>query len=348
MIKVAIAGVGNSASALLQGLSLAKKGEEIPGILKLPISPSEIEVVAAFDVDKRKVGKKLSEAIFEKPNVVPKYAEVKSDVIVKRGPTLDGIYGKLSEVIEESSEPPIDVVSTLKEEKVDVLLNLLPTGAEQATMFYAKSALEASVAFINATPTEVVKNLGKEFEEKRVPLFGDDLMSQVGGTAFHTGVIEFLKSRGIKVIRSYQIDISGNTETYVTLEDWRKEVKKGVKSNFITSRSDGEVVAGTSDYVEFLGDRRVSYIVIEGEYALGEKVRVDISLKTRDGANAVQPLVDLIRLAKIVKDRGIGGAIKPICGYYFKNSYRYGSFEEARKDLEEFLRKVMSEPRTEQ
>ncbi|AWR94823.1 inositol-3-phosphate synthase [Acidianus brierleyi] len=341
MIRVALVGVGNVASALVQSLEEVKHGKEIPGILDLPFSPQDIEISAAFDIDRRKVGKTLSEAIFAKPNVVPQYTKVFNDVTVLRGPTLDGNKGSLSNIIEESEELPVDVSSILREERIDVVVNLLPTGVNEATLFYAKSSLESSTAFINASPTEVVRQLGKDFESKKVPLFGDDLISQIGGTIFHTGIIEFLKNRGVKINRSYQIDIAGNTETLITLEDWRKDLKKDIKSSYISSKTNGaQVVAGTSDYVEFLGDRRVSYMVIEGEYALGETIRVDISLKTHDAPNAVQPLIDLIRLAKLTRNKGIGGPIQSICGYYFKNSYKYGSIEEVKKDLTDFIRKL--------
>ncbi|AWR97621.1 L-myo-inositol-1-phosphate synthase [Acidianus sulfidivorans JP7] len=340
MIRVGLIGVGNSASALVQALEKIKNdGLDIPGILDLPLKPQEIEIVAAFDIDKRKVGKKISEAIFSKPNVVEKYVDVHNDVIVQRGPTLDGIDEYLSKIVEESDEKPVDVYSVLKENKVDVVLNLLPVGAEKASNFYASEALKANASFINATPANVTENFGSKFEEMNIPLFGDDLISQIGGTILHSGIIEFLQKRGVRVIRSYQIDIAGNTETFATLEDSRKDLKKRIKSSYISQRSNNaEIVAGTSDYVEFLGDRRVSYMVIEGEYALGSKVRIDISMKTLDSTNAVQPLLDLIRIAKIAKDKGIGGPIPQVCGYYFKNSIkRYNNLDEARQELIKFL-----------
>lgn len=344
MIKVAIFGVGNVASALLQGLEWMKQGNSLPGLLNLPISPTEIEIVKAFDIDKRKVGKKLSEAIFMKPNVVNRYVEVHSDVIVEKGPVLDGLDGSLSNIIEESDERPVDVVEELK--GVDVAVSLLPAGTQKANEYYAESSLNANSVFINATPAEIVKNYSSKYEEKKIPLFGDDLLSQIGGTILHTGIIEFLKSRGVKVTRTYQIDISGTTETYVTLEEWRKDLKKGIKSNFIASHTnEAEVVAGTSDYVEFLGDRRVSYMVIEGYYSFNIPFRVDISFKTQDAPNAVVPLIDLIRLGKIAKDKGIGGAITQVCGYYFKRPPKiYSSLEEARSELINFV-KMMTEPR---
>ncbi|MCY0858919.1 MAG: inositol-3-phosphate synthase [Sulfolobaceae archaeon] len=348
MIRVALVGVGNAAAAFVQGLEAIKEGLNVFGILDLGINPSDIEIVAAFDIDKRKVGKKLSEALFVKPNVVEMKIPVKSDVTVLRGPTLDGITGILSDVIEESEEKPVDITDVLRSNKVDVVLNLLPTGADQASEYYVKAALEANSAFINATPANIVNKFDKDFKERKLPLFGDDLLSQIGGTAFHAGLIEFLKSRGVKVLRSYQIDIAGTTEAYVALEDWRKDKKKEIKSSFIETHNEGmDIVAGTSDYVEFLGDKRVSYIYIEGIYGYGVPIRVDISLKTYDGPNAVAPLIDLVRLAKIAKDRGIGGAINEICGYYFKNPpVKYKSFSEAREALEKFI-SMMREPRAE-
>jgi len=344
LIKVAIFGVGNVASALLQGLEWIKQGNVLPGLLPLSIPPSEIEIVKAFDIDKRKVSKKLSEAIFQKPNVVQKYVDVSSDVIVERGPTLDGTDGLLSNIIEESEEPPVDVVNELK--GIDVAISLLPAGTQKANEYYAESSLFSNVAFINATPAEIVSFYSQKFAEKRIPLFGDDLLSQIGGTILHTGIIEFLKSRGVRVTRTYQIDISGTTETYVTLEDWRKDLKKGIKSNFIASHDNNiRVIAGTSDYVEFLGDRRVSYMVIEGTYAFNIPLRIDISFKSQDAPNAVAPLIDLIRLAKLSKDRGIGGSIPQICGYYFKRPPKiYPSLDEAKNELNNFV-KMMTEPR---
>jgi myo-inositol-1-phosphate synthase len=343
MIRVGLVGIGNVASALVQSIEMVKQGIEIPGILNLPIKADEIEIVTAFDIDKRKVGKKLSEAIFSKPNVVQKYVDVKSDVEVLRGPTLDGVDEQLSKVIEESEEKPVNVKEVLKENNVDVVINLLPAGADKASIFYAEESLSANSSFINATPSNVTERIGDKYKEAKIPIFGDDLLSQIGGTVFHSGIIEFLQKRGVKILRSYQIDIAGNTETFATLEDWKKDLKKKIKSSFISQRSDNaEIVAGTSDYVEFLGDRRVSYMVIEGEYAMGAKVRVDISLKTYDAPNAVQPLIDLIRLAKILKDNNIGGVIPEVCGYYFKNSpVRYKSIDEAKARFDDFLKKIV-------
>ncbi|AWR99807.1 inositol-3-phosphate synthase [Metallosphaera hakonensis] len=337
MIRVALVGVGNVASALVQGLEYVKQGGIIPGTLNLEYKPEDIEVVAAFDIDRRKVGKRLSQAIFEKPNVVEKYVDVKSDVMVLRGPTLDGIDGILGKVIDESEERPIDVADSLKRMGVDVVINLLPTGVNKASEYYAEQALGANSALVNASPAPLVEKFSASFMSKSLPLLGDDLISQIGGTALHSGIINFLEKRGVKVIRSYQIDISGTTETLVTLEDWRKETKKRIKSSYISSQQEGiEVVAGTSDYVEFLGDRRVSYMVIEGEYALGARVRIDVSMKSQDGPNAIAPLLDLIRLAKILKDKGIGGSPSQICSHYFKG-YRTGISGDTRSLLLSYL-----------
>lgn len=347
MIRVGIIGVGNVASAFLQALELAKSGKEIQGVLNLPYKVEEIEVVEAFDIDKRKVGLTLSKAIFQKPNVTPKYVEVKNDVIVKRGVTMDSKEGILGNIIEESDEEPVNVSEVLKNSKIDVVINLLPAGVQKASEFYAEESLKANSTFINATPARIVSVYEEKFRERRVPLLGDDLLSQIGGTILHSGIIEFLRSRGVRVTRTYQIDISGTTETLITLEDWRKDLKKGIKSNFISSHSDGaEVVAGTSDYVEFLGDKRVSYMVIEGVYSFGVPIRIDISLKSFDSPNAVVPLLDLVRIGKMLKDKGIGGAVKEVCGYYFKSPPKiYSSIDEAKKALIEYINKVMTEPR---
>ncbi|MFP3204040.1 MAG: L-myo-inositol-1-phosphate synthase [Metallosphaera yellowstonensis] len=319
MIRVAVVGVGNVASALLQSLEYLKQGGKISGLLDLPIRPEEIEVVAAFDIDERKVGKKLSDAIFEPPNVVERYVNVKSDVRVQRGPTKDGMNGLLGTVIRESREPPVDVPSVLRSEGVEVLINLLPTGVEEASEYYAESALTARSSLINASPAPLVEKMSNKFASSGLPLLGDDLISQIGGSALHAGLIDFLNRRGVKVIRSYQVDISGSTETLITLEEWRKDLKKRIKSSYISSTTDGiEVVAGTSDYVPFLGDRRFSYITIEGEYAMGARVKIDISMKSLDGPNAVQPLLDLIRIAKLMRDKGLGGSPQEVCSHYFK------------------------------
>ncbi|MCY0850599.1 inositol-3-phosphate synthase [Sulfuracidifex metallicus] len=350
MVKVAIIGVGNVASALLQSLEMVKNGSKVQGIREdLPLSPCDIEIVSAFDVDKRKVGLPLSRAIFERPNVVEPLAHVRDwDVMVKRGPTLDGREGVLGEIIEESEDKPVDVTEEIRQSGAEVVLNLLPTGADKASIYYAQRSLEAGSSFINATPSPLTRLLGDKFVEAGLPLLGDDLLSQIGGTAFHAGLIDFLKSRGVKVTRSYQIDIAGTTEALVTLEDKRKDLKKGIKSSFLSSHSDADVVAGTSDYVEFLRDKRVSYMVIEGTYSIGVPIRVDISLKTMDAPNAVAPLIDLIRYSKMLKDNNMGGPIKEVCGYYFKNSIdKYNSFEEAKLALDKFTKSLMREPRTE-
>ncbi|AHC52350.1 myo-inositol-1-phosphate synthase [Sulfolobus acidocaldarius SUSAZ] len=345
MIRTAILGVGNVASALVQALEMVKQGEKIQGCLtSLPYKPEEIEVVAAFDIDKRKVGYKLREAIFQKPNVVPKYVDVRNDVVVKKGVVLDSLEGILERIIELSDEKESDISQVLKDEKVDVVINLLPTGVVKASEYYAEEALKAGSAFINATPTSLVNQFSSAYKEKGIPIFGDDLLSQIGGTSLHTGLIEFLKSKGVQVLRTYQVDIAGNTEVLVTLEDWRKDLKKGIKSHFISKHIDGaEVVAGTTDYVEFLGDRRVSYIVVEGLYSFGIPVRIDVSLKSQDAPNAVAPLVDLIRIAKVLKESRVGGSIPEVSGYYFKKPpVVYSSMEESRKVLSEYISKFTS------
>jgi myo-inositol-1-phosphate synthase len=340
MVRVALVGVGNASSAFVQSLELFNNKHDIYGMHKFLEEP--IEIVAAFDIDKRKVGKPLKEAIFSPPNVVAKYTEVRNDLIVLRGPTLDGREGILSDIIDESDDQPVSVRDELIRTKAEVVVSLLPTGTDKASRFYAEESLEAGAAFINTTPSAVAKELGQKFYQSKIPIFGDDLLSQIGGTAAHVGIISFLRERGVKVVRSYQVDIAGTTEATISLEGWRKELKKGLKSNLIATVSDGaEVTAGTSDYVGFLGDRRVSYMVIEGIYSFGVPVRVDVSMKTYDGPNAVVPLLELVQLAKIFLGERKGGPLKEVCSLYFKSPPEQDSLslEERRRRLEDLMMK---------
>lgn len=322
MVRIALAGLGNASSALVQAVEMAKRGRQIIGSNFSPSEIASIEIVEAFDIDRRKVGKPLSEAIFSPPNVVDKYVEVSNNVIVKRAPTMDGRTGLLEEILEESEEIPVNVEDSLKENRVEVLLILLPTGADQASSFYTQAALSAGVNVINGSPSPLAKRYFRDFLAKGNYIVGDDLMSQAGGTAIHAGVIEMLKSRGIKVKRSYQVDIAGTTEAFVTLEDSKKDLKKGIKTNYLATGNNGmEIVAGTSDYVSFLRDRRVSYMVIEGEYSFGVPIRIDLSLKTLDGPNAVVPLIDtILSLRRVAGEYNRDSEkIKEICRRYFKS-----------------------------
>ncbi|MDH5806964.1 MAG: inositol-3-phosphate synthase [Candidatus Methanomethylicaceae archaeon] len=343
-IKVAIIGVGNCASALIQSIEYYKNNsiglmhENIGGY-----KPSDIEIVGAIDIDARKVGKDLSKAIFMEPNVVQKICEVPFlGVKVVKGPVFDGADGILKDFIIVSDLEPIDIKEYLKSINAEILVNLLPTGAKKATEFYAKIALESKCAFINCTPTSIAsnENWSKKFEESKIPLVGDDLMSQIGGTAFHLGIIEFLKSRGVYIEKTYQLDIGGSMEAYGILEDYRREEKRNIKTNLIQSLlKESQITTGTSDYVEFMKDRRTSYFYIEGKYCLGSNIIIDIYLRTNDGPNGAGILLDVIRATKLAIDRGLYGTIIPICAYGFKNSPVKYPISQAMHIFEEFINK---------
>ncbi|BCU67440.1 L-myo-inositol-1-phosphate synthase [Sulfolobales archaeon HS-7] len=323
MVKVSLIGVGNAASAYVQAVNILRKGGTVLGVDKRLGDPREIEIVSAIDIDKRKVSLPLKDAIFAPPNVVEKYTSVDEEIIVKRGITVEPIEGKYAEIIEESEDKPVDIEEEFKKNKAEVILCLIPSGMSKTTMYYARAAANAHASFINATPAPVTSEMKEVFESRGLLLFGDDLLSQMGGTILHTELIDVLKRRGVNVKRSFQVDISGTAEANLTLDDKIKEIKKNIKSSFISQSDDSiEVTAGTSDYVNFLKDRRVSYMVIEGEYAFNVPVRIDISLKTYDGPNAASPLINLTLIALKLRQLGYKGVPDPICSHYFKSPPR--------------------------
>ena len=339
-MRLAIIGVGNLASALVQAISLVKSGGKVFSFVPGLDFPNEIEIVGAVDIDRKKVGKKLSEAIFSPPNVAERFHDVSTDVLVSPGVIKDDL-GFLSPAIDPVSVSEGEFLDYLKGIRPDIIVLSTSSNMNESNLFYANAALEVKATLINTTPTPIVKKLGEKFREMSVPLLGDDLLSQIGGSALHEGLIEFLESRGVKVIRSYQVDIAGTTEALVTLQDDVKEVKKGLKSSFIKGDREVEVVAGTSDYVSFLKDRRVSYMVIEGYYGVNAKVRIDVSLKTSDPQNSIVPMLDLLKLAYYMKKKGIGGAVPEACGFYFKSPpVKYNSLSEAREKLLEFVKSL--------
>ena len=336
-MRTVIIGVGNLASALVQALSYVKSGGRVLSFVPTLPLPKDLEVVGAFDIDKRKVGKKLREALFSPPNVTEKFQDVDVDVEVMPGVLKDDL-GFLSPVIDPVYTEEGEFLDSLKSLKPDVVVLSTSSNMNKSNTFYASAALSAGSALINTTPTPLIRDFSEKFRERSLPLLGDDLLSQIGGTALHEGLVEFLESRGVKVVRSYQVDIAGTTEALVTLQDDVKDVKKDMKSSFIRGNRNVEVVAGTSDYVGFLKDRRVSYMVIEGVYGVNAKVRIDVSLKTSDPQNSVVPMLDLLKLAYYMKEKGIGGAVPEACGFYFKSPpIKYNSLSEAKEKLLGFL-----------
>jgi len=345
-IRVALVGVGNCASALLQGLQYynnSNKEEESIGLRNLHLGgfhPRDIQIVAAFDIDGRKVGKDLSEAIFAQPNNAPKLMDVpNTNVIVHKGPVMDGVGEYTRNIVQVSSTPEANIAETLEETKAEILLNLLPSGAIKASQWYTEQALIARCAFVNATPSFIASEAAwaKRFEEANLPLAGDDLIDQVGATTLHKTLLKLLSMHGVRIKETYQLDVGGGTESLDTLERTR-DVKRTVKTKSVEASLPykAEIVAGSMDYVDFLQNRRDSYFWIRGLYFCNVPVQIDLKLSTVDAPNAGSVLFDVIRAMKIALDGKLGGAILPICAYGFKHPPRQMPLEETEEMFAEF------------
>jgi len=344
-IRVAIIGAGNCCSALLQGLEYYKKHrnkslgllhQEMGGYL-----PSDLKVVLAFDIDKRKVGKDLSEAIFAEPNTMPRLIKIlKIGTIVLRGPTLDGVGEYTKNLIKLDEGDPVDVAEALKKSKVEVVVNLLPSGASEASAWYAEQTLEAGCAYVNATPMPIASdsNFGELFRKASLPLVGDDLMDQFGATILHMGLLKLLNERGVRVDESYQLDVGGGAESLSTLERG-KEIKRKIKTEIVSSAIPYKfpLVAGSTDYVDFLGNSRDSLFWIKGKYFCGVPLTIDIKLETMDGPNAGAVLLDVVRAVKLAKDRGLSGPLIPVSAYAFKKPLERRDLETAWREFEKFI-----------
>ncbi|MEM3730697.1 MAG: inositol-3-phosphate synthase [Candidatus Bathyarchaeia archaeon] len=346
-IKVALAGVGNCASALVQGLQYygnCKNEDECIGLRHLILGgfhPKDIKIVAAFDIDKRKVGKDLSQAIFAQPNNAPKIVDVPVyGVTVQKGPVLDGVGEYTKNVVQISDEKEVNIAKALEESDAEILLDLLPSGAAKASQFYAEQALKAGCAFINATPTFIASDHSwtKLFEEAKLPLVGDDLVDQVGATTLHKTLLKLLSAHGVRITETYQLDVGGGTESLDTLERTR-EVKRIVKTKSVEAALPyrAEVVAGSTDYVDFLQNKRDSYFWVKGVYFCNTPMQIDLKLSTVDAPNAGSVLFDVIRAVKIALNRKLGGAILPICAYAFKHPPKLMPLETAEKMFAEFI-----------
>ncbi len=346
-IKVALAGVGNCASSLLQGIqyySNCEKEEECIGLRHLFIGgfhPKDIQIVAAFDIDSRKVGKDLSEAIFSPPNNAPKIVDLPpSYVIVQKSLVLDGLGEYTKNIIQISSQPEVNVTRVLKESDAELLLNLLPSGAVKASQWYAEQALSAGCAFVNVTPTFIASDAAwaKRFEEAGLPLVGDDLIDQVGATTLHKTLLKLLSLHGVRITETYQLDVGGGTESLDTLERTR-DVKRTVKTRSVEAALPykAEVVAGSMDYVDFLQNRRDSYFWIRGLYFCNTPMQIDLKLSTLDAPNAGSALFDVIRAVKIALNKKMKGAILPICTYAFKHPPQIAPLETAEMLFKEFI-----------
>ena len=346
-IKVALVGIGNCASAFVQGIEYygnCGSGEDSVGLRNVLLGgfhPKDVEVVAAFDIANRKVGKDLSEAILAQPNNIPRLANVPPyNVVIHKGPVLDGLGEYTKHVVQVSSMPEIGVAKALKESDAEIVVNLLPSGAAKASQYYAEQALVAGCGFVNATPNFIASDAAwiKRFEEAEVPVVGDDLIDQVGATTLHKTLLQLLSTQGVRITETYQLDVGGGTESLDTLER-TKEVKRVVKTESVESALPyhAEVVAGSTDYVDFLQNRRDSYFWIRGVYFGRIPMQIDLKLSTVDAPNAGSVLLDVVRAVRIARDRKEKGAILPICAYAFKHPPQHVSLETAEKMFADFI-----------
>lgn len=344
-IKIAVAGVGNCCSALVQGMEYYKNSEEKIGLLHETLGAygiNDIGFVAAFDIDKNKIGKDLSAAIFSHPNKALEYIDVGHiGVKVLMGPAPDKPQKESMTDLIKADEKPVDVVEVLKETGTDILVNLISGGSDRASRIYAESCLEAGCGFINATPSSIVNDLAlaSEFRKKGLPLAGDDLMSQMGATALHMGLLDFMEKRGVRTDESYQLDVGGGTESIDTLERTR-EIKRRIKTEAVKSvlPYSFDLVSGSADFVDFLVNGRDSFFFFKGRYFSGAEFTMDVKLSTQDAPNAGSTLLDSVRGVKIAKDRGLGGPIEAVCAYGFKRPPQHYDIVEAYKKFSEFIR----------
>jgi myo-inositol-1-phosphate synthase len=347
-IKVALVGVGNCASALVQGLQYysSSRNDERVG-LRNPVlggfHPKDIEIVAAFDIDVRKVGRNLSEAIFAEPNNVSKLADVPwSGVVVHKGPVLDGLGESTRQVVQIGSQPEANVTKVLRESKTEIVLDLLPSGAVKASQWYAEQALISGCAFVNATPCFIASDpvWAQKFEAAGLPVVGDDLIDQVGSTTLHKTLLQLLSTNGVHVTETYQLDVGGGTESLDTL-DRTRDVKRTVKTQSVEAALPyaAAVVAGSTDYVDFLKNRRDSYFWIKGVHFCNVPVQIDLKLSTVDAPNAGSVLLDVLRAMKMALERKMKGALMPVCVYGFKHPPRLVTLELADKMFTEFVAK---------
>jgi len=351
-IRVAIVGVGNCAASLVQGVHFyadADPDGTVPGLMHVTFGDyhvRDIEFVAAFDVDAKKVGFDLSEAIGASENNTIKITDVPPlGVTVQRGHTLDGLGKYYTQTIEESDADPVDVVAALKEAKADVLICYLPVGSEEAAKFYAQCAIDANVAFVNALPVFIASDpeWAAKFEAAGVPIVGDDIKSQVGATITHRVLARLFEDRGVVLDRTYQLNVGGNMDFKNMLERERLESKKISKTQAVTSNVDHDLGArnvhiGPSDYVQWLDDRKWAYVRMEGR-AFGEvPLNLEYKLEVWDSPNSAGVIIDALRAAKIAKDRGVGGPVISASTYFMKSPPVQMEDTKGRAQVEAFIR----------
>jgi myo-inositol-1-phosphate synthase len=350
-VRVGIVGVGNCASSLVQGLSYyrdASGNEPVPGLMNVELGGyhvNDVEVSAAFDVNASKVGRDVADAIFARPNNTQRFALVPpSGIRVHRGPTLDGIGKYLRDTVEESDEPEADVADVLRQSRTDVLVSYLPVGSQRATEFYAEKALEAGCAFVNCIPVFIASNPDwrRRFEERGLPIVGDDIKSQVGATIVHRVLANLFRERGVRLDRTYQLNFGGNTDFQNMLERERLESKKISKTQAVASQLDiplepENIHVGPSDHVPWLTDRKWAYIRMEGTTFGGVPLNVELKLEVWDSPNSAGIVIDAVRCAKIALDRKIGGALTGPSSYFMKSPPQQFTDNEARERTIRFV-----------
>jgi myo-inositol-1-phosphate synthase len=350
-VRVAIIGVGNCASSLVQGVEYYKNAapdEEIPGLMHATVGDyhiSDIEFTAAFDVVDTKVGKDLSEAIWAEPNNTVKFADVpRLKVPVSRGMTHDGLGKYLNKVVKKAPGPTADMIGILKETKTDVVINYLPVGSEMATKWYVEQVLEAGCAFVNCIPVFIATSeyWSKRFEDRGLPIIGDDIKSQVGATISHRVLTNLFRERGVHLDRTYQLNFGGNMDFYNMLERDRLESKKISKTNAVTSQlpydlGEENVHVGPSDYVPWLTDRKWCHIRMEGRAFGNVPLNLELKLEVWDSPNSAGVVIDAVRCAKIALDRGISGPLTPPSSYFMKSPPIQYTDDIARQKTETFI-----------
>ena len=350
-VRLAIVGVGNCASSLVQGLEYYREADPndiVPGLMHVDLGGyhvGDVEVVAAFDVDEKKVGTDVAEAVASEPNNTIRFAEVPpTGVLVQRGPTFDGLGRYYRETIVESELPPVDVAAVLREARADVLVSYLPVGSEQAATHYAQAALDAHVAFVNCLPVFIAsdKSWARKFVDARVPIVGDDIKSQVGATIVHRVLTKLFEDRGVKLNRTYQLNFGGNMDFMNMLERERLTSKKVSKTQSVQSQmrkklDKQNIHIGPSDHVPWLEDRKWAQIRLEGQAFGDVPLNVELKLEVWDSPNSAGIVIDAIRCAKLALDRGQGGPLIGPSAYFMKSPPVQFSDEAAHEMVEEFI-----------
>jgi len=351
-IRLAIAGVGNCASSLVQGIEYykdAQPGDQVPGLMHVDLGGyhiRDIEVVAAFDVDADKVGIDVAKAIHAGPNNTVRFADVPDlGVPVLRAPTFDGFGEFYTQQCQESPADPVDVTQVLRETEADVLVSYLPVGSEEAQRYYAQACLDAGVTFVNAIPVFIASDpaWAAKFTEAGVPIVGDDIKSQVGATIVHRTLARLFEDRGTTIDHTYQLNFGGNMDFMNMLERSRLKSKKVSKTQSVTSQieagiSDEDVHIGPSDHVPWLHDRKWAFIRLEGRNFGDVPLTVELKLEVHDSPNSAGVIIDAVRCAKLAADRGLGGPLMPACQYFMKSPPTQVHDEVARDQVEAFIR----------